>query len=51
MAKDACLGLSNAVTSADAWQEYREDLLYGSTVDNAPFCARLTAAPPASRRQ
>jgi hypothetical protein len=37
MAKDACLGLSNAVTSADAWREYREDLLYGSTVDNAPL--------------
>jgi hypothetical protein len=37
MAKDACAGLSNAVTTADAWRDYREDLLYGSTADTTPL--------------
>ncbi len=37
MAKDACAGLSNAVTNADSWRDYREELLYGTNVDSTPL--------------
>ena len=37
MAKDACLGASNSATSADAWREYRQELLYGSNPDTTPL--------------